>query len=140
MAPVSTVMEYEYLGDATLCRLRFNDHHLCHCRVTWLTLGIFVTHLFGRSDAILFLSHARRQTQSVSSTQLVSKSNINMMIAGPIQFASSQSISIRHLLRILQYYYFFCPVDFPDRFCDSGTENQTFRYVLYYSVFNRVPF
>ena len=35
---------------------------------------------------------------------------------------------------------FFSAVDFPDRLCDSGVANQTFRYVLYYSVFNLVPF
>jgi len=139
MATLYTVMEYENLGDAMLCRLRFNDHHLRRCRVIRLTLSIFTSHLFGRSDAILFLSHARRQTQSVGSTLLVSKSNVNMMIAGPIQFVSSQSISITYLLPILQYYYFFCAVDFPDGFCDSGADNQTFRYVLYYSVFNRIP-
>jgi hypothetical protein len=140
MATMYTVMEYENLGDATLCRLRFSDHNLRRCRVIWLTLVIFISHLFGRSDATLFLSHARQQTQSVGLIQLVSKSNVNMMIAGPIQFVSSQSISITHLLSILQYCYFFCAVDFPDRFCESGADNQTFRYVLYYSVFNRVPF
>ena len=127
-------MKYENLVDATLCRLRFNHHHLRRCKVMWVTLGIFTSHLFGRSDATLFLSHARQQTQSVGSTQLVSKSIVNMMIAGPIQFVSSQSISITHLLPVLQYYHFFCAVDFPDRFCDSGADNQTFRYVFFLSL------
>ena len=46
MATMYTVMEYENLGDATPCRLRFNDHNLRRCTDIRLTLRIFISHVW----------------------------------------------------------------------------------------------